>query len=283
MRWARAWIEVLGRRPYAADATLAAALVVLAAAEISFSEGPDEAPRLVLFGTAMALAWRRRAPFAAAFVALAIITVFSAFWRTSGLWGVLVAVIAMYSVAAYGQLRPALVAAAVWVVGGALATAQESNHSVWEFIGNYVFLLAFLGLRPWLVGLAQRRRQLRAVVLEDRAAAAERDSRELAQAAVAEERLRIARELHDVVGHALGVIVVQAGTERATLSGSRRSTHDTLLTIERTGRDALNEMRRLLELMHRDDETVALAPQPSLARLGALVDKVRAAGLPVEV
>jgi signal transduction histidine kinase len=59
--------------------------------------------------------------------------------------------------------------------------------------------------------------------------------------------------------------------------------HETLLTIERTGRDALNEMRRLLELMHRDDETVAVAPQPSLARILALVDKVRAAGLAVEV
>jgi signal transduction histidine kinase len=286
MRWARAWIEVLGRRPYAADATLAAALVVLAAAEISFSEGPNEAPRLVLFGAALtasaALAWRRRAPFAAAFVALATITVFSAFWRTSGLWIVLVAVIAMYSVAAYGLLRPALVAAVVWVVGGALATAQESNRSVWQFVGNYVFLLAFLGLGPWLVGRAQRRRQLRAAVLEDRAAAAARDSRELAQAAVAEERLRIARELHDVVGHALGVIVVQAGAERATLSEPRASTHETLLTIEHTGRDALSEMRRLLELMRRDDETVALAPQPSLARLPALVEKVRAAGLPVE-
>jgi signal transduction histidine kinase len=287
MRWARAWIEVLGRRPYAADATLAAALGVLAAAEISFSEGPNEAPRLVLSGAALAatgaLAWRRRAPFAAAFAALATITVFSAFWRTSGLWIPLAAVIAMYSVAAYSTLRPALAAAAVWVVGGALATAQESNDTVWQFIGNYVFLLAFLGLGPWLVGRAQRRRQLRAAVLEDRAAAAERDSRELAQAAVAEERLRIARELHDVVGHALGVIVVQAGAERATLREPRGPTHETLLTIERTGRDALNEMRRLLELMRRDDETVALAPQPSLARLPALVDKVRAAGLQVEV
>src|SRR3954447_20997132 len=160
MRWARAWIEVLGRRPYAADATLAAALVVFAAAEISFSEGPNEAPRLVLFGAALtaaaALAWRRRAPFPAAFVALATVTAFSAFWRTSGLWIVLVAVVAMYSVGAYAPLRPALVAATVWVIGGALATAQESNESVWQFVGNYVFLLAFLALGPWLLGRAQR-------------------------------------------------------------------------------------------------------------------------------
>ena len=137
MRWARAWIEVLGRRPDAADATLAAALVVLAAAEISFSDGPNEAPRLVLFGAAVtaagALAWRRRAPFAAGLVALATITVFSAFWQTSGLWIVLVAVIAMYSVAAYGPLRPGARRCAAR--GGWSAERspprQESNRSVW--------------------------------------------------------------------------------------------------------------------------------------------------------
>jgi signal transduction histidine kinase len=100
---------------------------------------------------------------------------------------------------------------------------------------------------------------------------------------VAEERLRIARELHDVVGHSLGVIVVQAGAERATLAPGQETTRDTLVTIEQTGREALSEMRRLLDLMRRDDEEVALAPQPSLAHLDALVEKVRAAGLSVQL
>lgn len=100
---------------------------------------------------------------------------------------------------------------------------------------------------------------------------------------MAEERLRIARELHDVVGHSLGVIVVQAGAERATLAPGHETTHDTLVAIERTGREALDEMRRLLDMMRRDDEEVALAPQPSLARLDALVEKVRGAGLPIEL
>ena len=136
---------------------------------------------------------------------------------------------------------------------------------------------------PWVGGRALRSRRLRAEALEDRAEALQRESEERARAAVAEERLRIARELHDVVGHSLGVIVVQAGAERATLAPEQESTRDTLVAIEQTGREALSEMRRLLDLMRRDDEAVALAPQPSLAHLGALVEKVRAAGLPVEL
>jgi signal transduction histidine kinase len=86
-----------------------------------------------------------------------------------------------------------------------------------------------------------------------------------------------------VVGHSLGVIVVQAGAERATLPPCQETTRDTLVAIERTGRQALSEMRRLLDLMRRDDEQVALAPQPSLSQLDGLVEKVRAAGLPVEL
>jgi signal transduction histidine kinase len=136
---------------------------------------------------------------------------------------------------------------------------------------------------PWIGGRALRSRQLRAEALEDRAAALQRESEERARAAVAEERLRIARELHDVVGHSLGVIVVQAGAERATLAEGQASTRDTLVAIERTGREALSEMRRLLDLMRRDDEQVALAPQPSLTHLDELVEKLRAAGLPVEL
>jgi len=136
---------------------------------------------------------------------------------------------------------------------------------------------------PWAAGRAVRSRQLRATALEDRTVALERESEERARAAVAEERLRIARELHDVVGHSLGVIVVQAGAERATLTDAQDSTRETLITIEQSGREALGEMRRLLEMMRRDDEEVALAPQPSLAHIETMVENVRAAGLPVDL
>jgi signal transduction histidine kinase len=189
----------------------------------------------------------------------------------------------LYSVAAHCELRAALSGAVLGLVAVGLATLAEDNDSIGEFLSNYSLIaVVYVGM-PWLAGRALRSRRLRAEALEDRAEALQRESEERARAAVAEERLRIARELHDVVGHSLGVIVVQAGAERATLAAEQEATRDTLVTIEQTGREALSEMRRLLDLMRRDDEEVALAPQPSLAHLEALVEKVRAAGLPVEL
>jgi signal transduction histidine kinase len=287
MASARSSIGLLRRHPQSVDAVLAGVLLALAAVEIGLSAEPSEASRPALVVAALiatsALGWRRREPFLAALAALGTLTVMSAVWQTSGLWIALVAVVAMYSVAAYATPAAALGAGVLWLAGGALAIVQEDNRSAWEFMGNYLFLAAFLAVGPWVAGRAMSRRRVREALLEDRAVAVERQSDERAQAAVAEERLRIARELHDVIGHALGVIVVQAGAERATLGDARASTHETLLTIERTGRDALGEMRRLLDLMRRGDEAVALAPQPSLEQLPALIEKVRAAGLPVEV
>jgi signal transduction histidine kinase len=200
-----------------------------------------------------------------------------------GVWWGLGFLLALYSVAAHCEPRGALVGLALGLVSGALQTLAESNDSIADFLSNYSFIAVVVIGIPWVAGRALRGRQLRAEALEDRAAALQRESEERARAAVAEERLRIARELHDVVGHSLGVIVVQAGAERATLATGQESTRDTLVTIERIGREALSEMRRLLDLMRRDDEQVALAPQPSLAHLDSLFESVRSAGLPVEL
>jgi signal transduction histidine kinase len=207
----------------------------------------------------------------------------SAFWSSSGLWAVLVVMVSSYSVATHCDLRGASLGAALALAAGALSTLQEDNESFGQFFGNFVFVAGlFVGL-PWASGRALRGRRLQSVALEERAMALEREGEERARAAVAEERLRIARELHDVVGHALGVIVVQAGAERATLGPGQESTRETLVTIESAGREALSEMRRLLELMRRDGEQVTLAPQPTLTHLDTLLESVRAAGLPVEL
>ena len=100
--------------------------------------------------------------------------------------------------------------------------------------------------------------------------------------AVVEERARIARELHDAIAHDVSLIVVQAGAERLALDGAAGSTSDVLQTIERTGRGALTEMRRLVGML-RSSEGESLAPQPPLADLPRLVSQVREAGLPVEL
>ena len=136
-------------------------------------------------------------------------------------------------------------------------------------VGNYIFAGAiFAG--AWLAGFILRSRRLRTEVLEQRTSALERDQEERARAAVAEERARIARDLHDAVAHSMSVIAVQAGAERLALPEEATSTREVLLSIEETSRQALVEMRRLVEMLRKDDEELALAPQPSLAHLEVL-------------
>ncbi|HZB77785.1 MAG TPA: histidine kinase dimerization/phosphoacceptor domain-containing protein, partial [Solirubrobacteraceae bacterium] len=99
--------------------------------------------------------------------------------------------------------------------------------------------------------------------------------------AAAEERRRIAREMHDVVAHSVSMMVVQAGGARRILDREPHRAVAAAELIERTGREALTEMRRLLGVFHVDDAAAAYAPQPSLREVAALVERARAAGVPV--
>jgi signal transduction histidine kinase len=100
---------------------------------------------------------------------------------------------------------------------------------------------------------------------------------------VAEERARIARELHDVVAHAVSVMVLQVGAVRHRMPATDTKDRETLTNVEQAGRTALAEMRRLLNAMRHDDEELDLLPHPGLDNLDSLVDDVRAAGLPVRL
>ena len=135
----------------------------------------------------------------------------------------------------------------------------------------------------WVLGRALRRRRLATVELRDRAARLEREREERARAAVAEERGRIARELHDVIAHSMSVIVVQAGAAEQILEHDPARAREALRSIRRAGTDALEEMRRLLGILRHEDEELTLAPQPSIARLNELLGQARAGGLPVEL
>jgi len=149
-------------------------------------------------------------------------------------------------------------------------------------VGAVIFFGMLIGV-PWAVGRMVHHRRKREIALEERADALEREQDQRARAAVAEERQRIARELHDVVAHAISVIVVQARGGRRMLDAEPAEARGAFDTIERTGQEALGEMRRLLGLLRESEEEVALAPQPTLARLDELVGQVRDAGLPVEL
>jgi signal transduction histidine kinase len=128
------------------------------------------------------------------------------------------------------------------------------------------------GVAMYLLRRTVRDRELRAQLLELQA----RD-------AVAEERARIARELHDLVAHNVSVMVVQAGAERHALAPEQESTRATLSSIEQSGRQALAEARRLLGVLRQGDDHDGLEPQPGVARVGELIEQVRRAGLAVEL
>jgi signal transduction histidine kinase len=116
-----------------------------------------------------------------------------------------------------------------------------------------------------------RRRRQRIADLEDRAAALERERGLEADRAVGLERARIARELHDIVAHALSIMVVQSGAARRVLATQPALATEALVNVEATGREALVEMRRLLGVLRSEGDTTQLAPQPSLHRLDELV------------
>ena len=135
----------------------------------------------------------------------------------------------------------------------------------------------------WLVGYALRERTEQTEAAEERAARAEREREAAARVAVAEERGRIARELHDVVAHAVSVMVLQVGAVRHRMPETDAEDRETLKNVEQAGRTALAEMRRLLNAMRHDDDELELLPHPGLDDLDSLVDDVRAAGLPVRL
>ena len=133
----------------------------------------------------------------------------------------------------------------------------------------------------WLIGFAVRERAEKMEAAEQRAARAERERESAARVAVAEERARIARELHDIVAHAMSVMVLQVGAVRHRMPADDREDREALQNVEQAGRTALAEMRRLLDAMRRDEDEMELAPQPGMDSVTRLLDDVRAAGLDV--
>jgi len=135
----------------------------------------------------------------------------------------------------------------------------------------------------WTIAFAVSRKFEEADEAKERAARAEREREERARAAVTEERARIARELHDVVGHSVSLMTVQASAVRRLLRPEQQRERDALLVVEQTGREALAEMRRMVGVLRRPEEAPALAPQPSLEHLHKLVEQARERGLQVEL
>ncbi len=180
-----------------------------------------------------------------------------------------------------GNLRrdvQARVGLAIVLSGAAIVVYNDPRHSVGDlFFTPALFVIA------WLVGFALRERAEQTEAAEERAALAEREREAAARLAVAEERGRIARELHDVVAHAVSVMVLQAGAVRHRMPVADTEDREALKNVEQAGRTALAEMRRLLNAMRHDGDQLELLPQPGLDDLDALVADVGAAGLAVQL
>jgi signal transduction histidine kinase len=276
----------LRRHPFAADAVLAVVLLVLAlptaVSEAALEEryrDPNALAFLFAVLQTAPLAWRRRAPVAVLALSSAGLAANTAlgFQPTLGLLGPLVAV---YTVAA-AYPRPPLAVRAI-VASVLVVVASPFLHEGRLRPDEFTLALVLFGV-PWLVGQRYYRSRAFRAALEERAARAERESALAAQQAIADERARIARELHDVVAHAISVVIVQAGAARRVLKTSPERADEAIGSIQTVGRQALAEMRRLLEVLRRDHELEVLGPQPGVDRLDALVQQVEAAGLRVDV
>jgi signal transduction histidine kinase len=160
----------------------------------------------------------------------------------------------------------------------ALVAYKDPTGNLGAFIATSI-VLAIL----WTIAFALGRKFQEADEAKKRASRAERGREERARTAVTEERARIARELHDVVGHSVSVMTVQASAVRRLLRPEQQRERESLLIVEQTGREALAEMRRMVGVLRRPEEAPALAPQPSLEHLDKLVEQTREAGLPVEL
>ncbi|MGZ4303629.1 MAG: sensor histidine kinase [Solirubrobacteraceae bacterium] len=174
--------------------------------------------------------------------------------------------------------RQARFGLAVLAGSAAIVVYNDPSHAP----GEFVFIPLVFAL-VWVTGFAVRTRAAHAEAAEQRAVHAEHEGEAAARIAVAEERARIARELHDIVAHAVSVMVLQVGAVRHKLPDAQREDRDALAHVEQAGRAALTEMRRLLDAMRGDDEGAELAPQPGLDRVDALIGEVGRAGLPVHL
>jgi signal transduction histidine kinase len=223
----------------------------------------------VIAGAALAI--RRRLPLVA--FAVAIGSVFTV--KGGLLWpGFLAIVICAYSAVAYGR---SVASASALLVGAAIVAASVFSNSIPPMPG---WLGPFVILMPaGLAAAALRYARARADAATSRAAALEMEQAATARAAIAEERARIARELHDVVSHHVSVMVIQAGAAGKVIDARPDLAHGALTAIEASGREAMAELRHLLGLMAPADDR--LHPQPGLADLDTLVGAVRAAGQPV--
>jgi len=267
---------------------LVAALAIVAMLQVVLGFGSSGAPRTTLWFCvpaiailALAVFARRRFPFAGPAV----------YWLLAAGISLVDPLLIPYTNALFpigmadafllGNLRDvrrAVLGLAAVIGGSVIIVASIPGHSA-----SQLALVPLEFTISWVAGVAVRERAVQAEAAESRATQAERERDTAARIAVAEERTRIARELHDIVAHAVSVMVLQVGAVRHKLPAALAEDREMLQGVEQAGRGALAEMRHLLDAMREDGERAELGPQPGLDRLDALLQDVGRAGLPVRL
>jgi signal transduction histidine kinase len=263
-------------RPPPSDLLIAGALTVWALLEAFLVTGPGSVPVRIVAGCAMTvpLVLRRQYPFAVVLVVPGVLLMRAAIGapdeEAASFFPALL--LAAFSVALYERRPPLAVAGGAFALACTLASfalgfAESTGGSA--DAGNLT-ILSFFVVAAWTAGWLLRRRA-------EHVRRVEAESGELAKEAVADERARIARELHDIVAHSVSIISVQAGAVEQYLERDPARARAHLGTVQRVARDALTEMRRLTGVLR--EEPAGYEPQPGLGRVPELVDRARAAGL----
>jgi signal transduction histidine kinase len=271
-RLAAVWDRLARTPPRWIDALMAVALTVLTQVQVADAGWAGRAALLLT----LVVAFRRDAPLGvAAVVGVAAALQGLADDPPSVLGEYLAITLAVYTAAAYEPIGRAVAGLGCVMAGIVLHDLNSTEY------GSLAGILSDLSTPVifWAVGRAVRLSRERAA----RAGAEARASRELARRAVAEERRHMARELHDVVTHSLGIVVLQAEAAHRFIGGREPEVASALGTIEAAGRTAMDEMRRLLGLLREDGEPAGRVPPPRLAQLPELVRRVQAAGLEVDL
>jgi signal transduction histidine kinase len=276
----------MARRPAATDGLLALIFGAAMQVEVSFVDAPTAdllAARASLLVLAVALAFRRIAPVICMAVGIVVTIVLERLDQNvdENLVATFFATLILaYSIGAHAEGRRLWAGVAVLVVGCLAAMLLDRPPGGAD---DLLFLATIIIAGPVLLGRLVRSRVRLNQALEEKAAALEQDRAARAADAVTGERERIAGELHHVVSEALASMVGQAGTAEELSRARPDGAEAAFAAVEETGREALGEIRRLLGVLRREDEELALAPQPSLAHLADLVARAHASGLAVEL
>ncbi len=268
----------VSRRPTRSDLLIAGLLAVWAVLEALFVEGPGtQAVRVgIALLVTVPLIFRRQAPLGVTALVAAIVIAISlaADEPEKGTTPFPSLLLVAFSVSLYARTLPAAVAGLAMAIA---APIVFFNTPIYESSGpaatNFAIMGFFLG-GAWTIGLLLHRRA-------EQARLAVAESGELARSAVADERARIARELHDVIAHSVSVIAVQAGAAEQQIEADPAKAREHLDAVRRSSREAMKEMRRLLGVLREDE--ASYIPQPGIARLPDLIDELRAGGLEVDL